>query len=184
MGIWTQDWATARPAIMKHNNWLKANSEVLIRYGAPDDTLNPLPNTKRFRSRLVHSTPRRFGKTFSIAIFCAYVFSSLDFVSTFSPRRRLCAQVSGPLVRNGDRGLCKLPLQSTLHTPHADTRCCAHSLRLVAQAASSSSAWSRCAIPDSQSASTVLTPVCVCSRSSSACSTGEKPHEHIRLSVY
>jgi hypothetical protein len=38
--IYKKDWATSRPAIMKHNKWDKCSSEVLI------------------------STPRRFGKTF------------------------------------------------------------------------------------------------------------------------
>ena len=38
--IYKKDWATARPAIMRHNKWDKCSSEVLI------------------------STPRRFGKTF------------------------------------------------------------------------------------------------------------------------
>jgi len=38
--IYKQDWGKDRPAIMKHNNWERCSSEVLI------------------------STPRRFGKTF------------------------------------------------------------------------------------------------------------------------
>ena len=45
--LYKDDWGTQRPAIMKKNGWNKCSSEVLI------------------------STPRRFGKTFSIAIFAA-----------------------------------------------------------------------------------------------------------------
>jgi len=41
------EWKTQRPAIMHRNNWDRCSSEVMI------------------------STPRRFGKTFSIAIFTA-----------------------------------------------------------------------------------------------------------------
>ena len=63
--IYRGSWETERPAIMKRYGWETSNSEVLI------------------------STPRRFGKTFSIAIFCACL--SLAFgleVVVFSPARR------------------------------------------------------------------------------------------------
>ncbi len=36
--VYKKDWATSRPAIMRHNMWAKCSSEVMI------------------------STPRRFGK--------------------------------------------------------------------------------------------------------------------------
>jgi len=45
--MFKQEWGNCKPAIMKSKNWDKCPSEILI------------------------STPRRFGKTFSIAIFCA-----------------------------------------------------------------------------------------------------------------
>ena len=45
--IYKADWEVQKPAIMRKNNWKTVQSEVMI------------------------STPRRFGKTFSIAIFCA-----------------------------------------------------------------------------------------------------------------
>lgn len=45
--LYREDWATRKPEIMAKYGWERCNSEVLI------------------------STPRRFGKTFSIAIFCA-----------------------------------------------------------------------------------------------------------------
>tara|TARA_B110000046_G_scaffold179291_1_gene208306 strand:- start:3007 stop:3243 length:237 start_codon:yes stop_codon:yes gene_type:complete len=33
--IYKKDWGTARPAIMRHNNWPKCNSETLIRCDVP-----------------------------------------------------------------------------------------------------------------------------------------------------
>ena len=39
--VYKTDWATSRPAIMRHNEWDRCSSEVMI------------------------STPRRFGKTFA-----------------------------------------------------------------------------------------------------------------------
>lgn len=83
--IYRADWATEKPAIMKKYNWDKVNGEVLI------------------------STPRRFGKTFSIvrvplsieavhvskstvptqAIFCACLALSFGHeIVVFSPARR------------------------------------------------------------------------------------------------
>lgn len=59
----TQDWATARPAIMRHNMWEKCSSEVMIRcatHANPNPTRTQL--TRECRAR---STPRRFGKTFA-----------------------------------------------------------------------------------------------------------------------
>ena len=63
--IYRSSWATDRPAIMQAHGWETSNSEVLI------------------------STPRRFGKTFSIAIFCACLAlaQGLEIV-VFSPARR------------------------------------------------------------------------------------------------
>ena len=63
--IYRKDWSTRRPAIMRHNGWDKCSSEVMI------------------------STPRRFGKTFSIAIFAACLALSLGTeIVVFSPARR------------------------------------------------------------------------------------------------
>ena len=63
--IYKKEWATSRHDIMMRNGWNKCSSEVLI------------------------STPRRFGKTFSIAIFTACLALSLGCeVVVFSPARR------------------------------------------------------------------------------------------------
>jgi len=63
--LYKNEWATQRPAIMKHNNWKTCSSEVMV------------------------STPRRFGKTFSIAIFTACLALSMGCeVVIFSPARR------------------------------------------------------------------------------------------------
>lgn len=63
--IYRGDWETDRPMIMDKYGWTKCNSEVLI------------------------STPRRFGKTFSIAIFCACLALALGLeIVVFSPARR------------------------------------------------------------------------------------------------
>jgi len=63
--LYKDDWGTQRPAIMKKNGWDKCSSEVLI------------------------STPRRFGKTFSIAIFAACLALTMKCeIVVFSPARR------------------------------------------------------------------------------------------------
>ena len=63
--LFRQEWAAQRPAIMRHHKWERCNSEVLI------------------------STPRRFGKTFSIAIFCACLALTQGVeIVVFSPARR------------------------------------------------------------------------------------------------
>jgi len=63
--VYKTEWSTNRPAIMRHNNWPRCNSEVLI------------------------STPRRFGKTFSIAIFFACMALAFGCeIVVFSPARR------------------------------------------------------------------------------------------------
>ena len=63
--IYRDDWGTQRPAIMKKNNWPTCPSEVLI------------------------STPRRFGKTFSIGIFAACLALTMKCeIVVFSPARR------------------------------------------------------------------------------------------------
>ena len=38
--IYKKDWGTARPAIMRHNNWAKCSSEVLIRCEHTAHTIN------------------------------------------------------------------------------------------------------------------------------------------------
>ena len=74
--IYRQDWATMRPAIMKKNGWPTCPSEVLI------------------------STPRRFGKTFSIAIFAACLALTLKCeVVVFSPARRASRKLLERMVR-------------------------------------------------------------------------------------
>jgi hypothetical protein len=45
--LYRDDWSTSAPRIMEKNEWTACPSEILI------------------------STPRRFGKTFSVAMFCA-----------------------------------------------------------------------------------------------------------------
>lgn len=63
--IYKEEWEVHRRAIMAKNNWKSDCSEVLV------------------------STPRRFGKTFSIAMFCASM--ALSFSTTivvFSPSSR------------------------------------------------------------------------------------------------
>jgi hypothetical protein len=63
--IYRDNWGTDRPAIMKKNQWDTCPSEVMI------------------------STPRRFGKTFSIGIFAACLALTLKCeVVVFSPARR------------------------------------------------------------------------------------------------
>jgi len=63
--IYKGDWETDRPMIMEKYGWERCNSEVLI------------------------STPRRFGKTYSIAIFCACLAMSFGLeIVVFSPARR------------------------------------------------------------------------------------------------
>lgn len=51
--IYRADWEASKPVIMRQYGWTKVNSEVLI------------------------STPRRFGKTYSIAIYCACLAMAL-----------------------------------------------------------------------------------------------------------
>ena len=87
--IYRGSWETERPAIMKKHGWEKSNSEVLI------------------------STPRRFGKTFSIAIFCACL--SLAFgleVVVFSPARRASRKLLERIVEfvrlaGGEKRICE-----------------------------------------------------------------------------
>jgi len=87
--IYRGSWETERPAIMKKFGWETSNSEVLI------------------------STPRRFGKTFSIAIFCACL--SLAFgleVVVFSPARRASRKLLERIVEfvrlaGGDKRICE-----------------------------------------------------------------------------
>tara|TARA_B100000767_G_scaffold258046_1_gene266421 strand:+ start:231 stop:806 length:576 start_codon:yes stop_codon:yes gene_type:complete len=55
--IYRGSWETERPSIMRKYGWEVSNSEVLI------------------------STPRRFGKTFSIAIFCACLALSFGLIA-------------------------------------------------------------------------------------------------------
>ena len=63
--IYRKEWATQRPMIMKHNGWDECKSETMI------------------------STPRRFGKTFSIAIYCACISLAMGVDTViFSPGRR------------------------------------------------------------------------------------------------
>lgn len=74
--IYRGDWETEKPAIMRQNGWETSNSEVLI------------------------STPRRFGKTFSIAIFCACL--SLAFgleVRTLGSDRNATTLTRSPLAQ-------------------------------------------------------------------------------------
>ena len=63
--IYREEYAVSFSSINKHNHWPNDSKEVLI------------------------STPRRFGKTFSVAIFCASIsLCSQQEVVIFSPARR------------------------------------------------------------------------------------------------
>jgi len=63
--MYRSDWSKSKPAIMESNNWADCPSQILV------------------------STPRRFGKTFSIAIFVAALALSCGLeVVVFSPARR------------------------------------------------------------------------------------------------
>ena len=63
--IFKEDWGLQSPVIMKKMGWKRKFSEVMI------------------------STPRRFGKTFSVAIFVAVIALSMSLeVVIFSPARR------------------------------------------------------------------------------------------------
>ena len=63
--MYRSDWSMAKPAIMKRNQWKDCPSQILV------------------------STPRRFGKTFSIAIFVAALALSCSLeIVIFSPARR------------------------------------------------------------------------------------------------
>ncbi len=63
--IYREEWPVLRPAIMQKNGWDACNSEVMI------------------------STPRRFGKTFSIAMYVAALSLAVRCeVVVFSPARR------------------------------------------------------------------------------------------------
>ena len=69
--IYKGDWETDRPMIMEKYGWERCNSEVLI------------------------STPRRFGKTYSIAIFCACLAMSFGVLG----RQTLtCSSLSSTIV--------------------------------------------------------------------------------------
>jgi len=87
--IYRGSWETERPAIMKKHGWEKSNSEVLI------------------------STPRRFGKTFSIAIFCACLALAFGLeVVVFSPARRASRKLLERIVEfvrlaGGDDRICE-----------------------------------------------------------------------------
>ena len=87
--IYRGSWETERPAIMRKHGWEKSNSEVLI------------------------STPRRFGKTFSIAIFCACLALSFGLeVVVFSPARRASRKLLERIVEfvrlaGGDKRICE-----------------------------------------------------------------------------
>ena len=98
--IYRGDWETEKPAIMRQNGWETSNSEVLI------------------------STPRRFGKTFSIAIFCACL--SLAFgleVVVFSPARRASRKLLERIVEfiklaGGEKRICEYN-QARANAPRA-----------------------------------------------------------------
>ena len=68
--IYKKDWATSRPAIMRHNNWPRCNSEVLIRYErlvTHFSAAHSLAHSLTPAVICTRSTTRRFGKTFRYA---------------------------------------------------------------------------------------------------------------------
>lgn len=102
----SQDWGTQRPAIMKKNGWDTTPSEVLIRYA----TLNTASNLARLTKRgCVHSTPRRFGKTFSIGIFAACL--ALTMKCEIGALSAPCTIV-----------MCRVPCMKGLAAPHKPTQ--------------------------------------------------------------
>lgn len=85
--MFKQEWGSNRPAIMKQHSWDKCPSEILI------------------------STPRRFGKTFSIAIFCACLALSTNLeIVVFSPARRASRKLLERVRQVPSNPMC-------LHTP-------------------------------------------------------------------
>jgi len=66
--IYKADWGKDRPAIMRYNQWERCSSEVLIRCAFP--LYPPSFLCSRRHSFFVRSTPRRFGKTFSLLTAC------------------------------------------------------------------------------------------------------------------
>lgn len=74
--IYKRDWEINRPAIMQKNSWIDSKSEVMI------------------------STPRRFGKTFSVAMFCACIALACTLeVVIFSPARRASRKLLERIVQ-------------------------------------------------------------------------------------
>lgn len=103
--VYKKDWGTSRPAIMRKNEWKRCSSEVLI------------------------STPRRFGKTFSIAIFCACLALSFGTeIVVFSPARRASRKLLERMVEQWCMSqfspvCCAVPTQPRVHMQvHPPTR--------------------------------------------------------------
>jgi hypothetical protein len=48
--VYKKDWATARPAIMRHNKWDRCSSEVMIRRAPPPPRPPPRATTHSSRS--------------------------------------------------------------------------------------------------------------------------------------
>lgn len=68
--LYREEWPVHRDAIMKHNGWATAPSECMV------------------------STPRRFGKTFSVAMFCVCMALSFPVeIVVFSPARRASRKI-------------------------------------------------------------------------------------------
>jgi hypothetical protein len=68
--LYREEWPVHRDAIMKHNGWETAPSECMV------------------------STPRRFGKTFAVAMFCVCMALSFPVeIVVFSPARRASRKI-------------------------------------------------------------------------------------------
>ena len=107
--IYKTDWATARPAIMRHNEWGKCSSEVMIRcthtltsalrarysHASANLSVRLVGSGRRLRAALISNqrdqTPaeRVRPRFHRIAIFCAALALSFGVeIVVFSPARR------------------------------------------------------------------------------------------------
>ena len=85
--LYREEWAVHRDAIRQRNNWENTPSEIMIstpRYG-----FSPPPPSIALPLHCIKNAHRRFGKTFSIAMFCVAMALSFGVeVVVFSPASR------------------------------------------------------------------------------------------------
>jgi hypothetical protein len=101
--IYKKDWAAHEPEIMKLHNWTRCKSEVAI------------------------STPRRFGKTFSVALFVACIaLSCPQEICVFSPARRASRKMLERILEfvrlvGGESRLCESNMEQARLRPFNGT---------------------------------------------------------------